>query len=265
MLRVLRITVALAFFAAINLFFLSFADAFGVLAKVQLVPALLAGNFAVVAVILGVTAVCGRIYCSTVCPLGVFQDIVLGLRRRVSRPAFVHHPSRPLLRLGFALAFAALVLVGCTSLAGAIDPYSLYGRFATHLFEPVAAALVNAVAAVTERLGCHVIMKQTLVLRGVAAFVFAAVAFVALVAVAAGRGRLFCNTVCPVGTLLAAVSFRPVLKVRLDAAKCVKCGLCARACKAECIDVKAGEIDQSRCVRCFDCLATCKKGAIKWR
>ena len=265
MLRVLRIMVALAFFAAFNLFFLSFADAFGALAKVQLVPALLAGNFAVVAIVLVVTAVCGRIYCSTVCPLGVFQDIVLGLRRLVSRPAFVHHPPRPVLRLGFALAFAALVLAGCTSLAGAIDPYSLYGRFATHLFEPVAATLVNAVAAVAERLGHHVIMKQTLVLRGVAAFVFAAVAFVALVVVAAGRGRLFCNTVCPVGTLLAAVSLRPLLGVRLDAAKCVKCGLCAKVCKAECIDVKAGAVDQSRCVRCFDCLATCKKGAIKWR
>ena len=61
------------------------------------------------------------------------------------------------------------------------------------------------------------------------------------------------------------LSAKAPFKIRLDAAKCVKCGLCAKACKAECIDVANGTVDQSRCVRCFNCLGTCKKEALSWK
>ena len=91
------------------------------------------------------------------------------------------------------------------------------------------------------------------------------ISFAALTVLAAWRGRLFCNTVCPVGAVLGLLSAKAPFKIRLDAAKCVKCGLCAKACKAECIDVANGTVDQSRCVRCFNCLGACKKGAMSWK
>ena len=108
-------------------------------------------------------------------------------------------------------------------------------------------------------------LKSEIFVRGWAALGVAGVSFVALVAVAAARGRLFCNTVCPVGAVLGLLAARAPVRIRLDAAKCVKCGLCAKDCKAECIDVAGGRIDQSRCIRCFNCLNVCQKGALAWK
>ena len=232
MLKAIRIVAAAAVFVGLNLFFFGFAEESGCLAQIQFVPACLAFNFVVIGIVAGVTLLAGRIYCSVVCPLGIFQDVVLRLRRLFVRKDFAYRPGHPVLRAVFAAVFVVLALCGCAALAGLIEPYSMYGRFATHLFEPLAAMCANAAADLAAKWG---------------------------------RGRLFCDTVCPVGAVLGLLSAKAPFKIRLDASKCVKCGLCAKACKAECIDVAKGTVDQSRCVRCFNCLRTCKKEAMSWK
>ena len=265
MLRALRILAALAVFVGINLFFLGFADGMGCLARSQLVPACLALNVIAVGAVVAVTAIAGRLYCSVVCPLGILQDIALWMRRRFRRTVFAFRPGRPVVRIVAAVLFAVLLLCGLASLAGVIEPYGAYGRIATHLFEPLAAMCANFVADLCMKWGHPCMMKSEIFVRGWAALGVAGVSLLALVVLAAWRGRLFCNTVCPVGTLLGLVSAKAPVRIRLDAAKCAKCGLCAKACKAECIDVSGGKVDQSRCVRCFDCIGTCKKGALAWK
>lgn len=274
MLRALRIVLAAAFFLGLNLFFLGFAESLGFLARMQFVPACLAFNLASVGTVaaigvifVGMTLLAGRLYCSIFCPLGVFQDIVLWVRRRIVRKDFAYRPGRPVVRAVSAVLFAALLLCGVASLAGLIEPYSIYGRFATHLFEPLAAMCANAAADLAARWGHPCILKTEVFVRGWAAFGVAGVSFVAITVLAAWRGRLFCNTACPVGALLGLLTLasKTQIKIKLDAAKCAKCGLCAKACKAECIDVANGKVDQSRCVRCFDCLGTCRKEALSWK
>lgn len=274
MLRALRIVLAAAFFLGLNLFFLGFAESLGFLARMQFVPACLAFNLvsvgtvaAIGVIFVGMTLLAGRLYCSIFCPLGVFQDIVLWVRRRIVRKDFAYRPGRPVVRAVSAVLFAALLLCGVASLAGLIEPYSIYGRFATHLFEPLAAICANAAADLAARWGHPCILKTEIFVRGWAAFGVAAVSFVAITVLAAWRGRLFCNTVCPVGALLGLLTLaaKTPVKIRLDVARCVKCGMCAKACKAECIDVAGGKVDQSRCVRCFDCLGTCRKEALSWK
>ena len=265
MLKVLRIIAAVAVFVGLNLFFFGFAECMGGLARIQFVPACLAFNFVVVGVVAGVTLLAGRIYCSVVCPLGIFQDVVLRLRRLFVRKTFAYRRGYPVVRAAFAVVFVALALCGCAAFAGLIEPYSAYGRFATHLFEPLAAMCANLTADLAARWGHPCMLKSEIFDRGWAALGVAGVSFVALTALAAWRGRLFCNTVCPVGAVLGLLSAKAPVKIRLDAEKCVKCGLCAKACKAECIDVANGEVDQSRCVRCFNCLGACKKEAMSWK
>ena len=265
MLRIIRIVAAMAVFVGLNLFFLGFADGTGVLAQVQFVPACLAFNCIVLGVVAGVTLLAGRLYCSIVCPLGIFQDVVLWIRRRFRRTSFLFRAGRPVVRAVAAVLFAALLLCGAASLAGLVEPYSVYGRFATHLFEPLAAACNNYVADLCMRWGRPCVLKSEIFIRGWSALAVAGVSLAALTVVAALRGRLFCNTVCPVGAVLGLLSVKAPVRIRLDAAKCVKCGLCAKACKAECIDVAGGKVDQSRCVRCFTCLGVCKKGALSWK
>lgn len=62
----------------------------------------------------------------------------------------------------------------------------------------------------------------------------------------------------------ARVQFLPALvRLSIDAASCVSCGLCEKGCKAGAIDAKGKVVDNSRCVRCFNCLGTCGKGAVR--
>lgn len=107
MLRKIRLTFAMICFVLITLLFLDFTGTlhgwFGWLAKIQFLPAVLALNVGVILFLVILTLVCGRIYCSVICPLGVFQDIynpqnemfrLLGTKRSFSQNEtfFFSHP-----------------------------------------------------------------------------------------------------------------------------------------------------------------------------
>ena len=80
MLRKIRLVAALLFFTMITLLFLDFTGTvhswFGWMAKIQFLPAVLALNVGVMIALVLLTLLLGRVYCSVVCPLGVFQDIL---------------------------------------------------------------------------------------------------------------------------------------------------------------------------------------------
>ena len=79
MLRKIRLTFAIICFTLITFLFLDFTGTihqwFGWLAKIQFLPAVLALNVGVIIFLVLLTLLFGRIYCSVICPLGVFQDI----------------------------------------------------------------------------------------------------------------------------------------------------------------------------------------------
>lgn len=91
MLRKVRVILGATVFLLITLLFLDFTGTmhrwFSWLAKIQFVPAVLALNFVVVAVLLLVTWIFGRVYCSIICPMGVFQDVVEWLHNRRKKTA----------------------------------------------------------------------------------------------------------------------------------------------------------------------------------
>ena len=86
MLKRIRVILATLCFVAITLLFLDFSGTLhhwlGWLAKIQFLPAVLALNLAVIIVLLVLTILFGRIYCSIICPLGVFQDGVAHLSKK---------------------------------------------------------------------------------------------------------------------------------------------------------------------------------------
>lgn len=89
MLRTIRLTLAIVFFALVTFLFLDFTGTLhgwmGWMAKIQFLPALLALNAGVVLLLVALTLLFGRVYCSVICPLGVFQDVIsrfAGKRRK---------------------------------------------------------------------------------------------------------------------------------------------------------------------------------------
>lgn len=268
MLRKLRIAAAVVCFALVTLLFLDFTGTlhawFGWLARIQFLPALLAVNVGVVAALVVATLLFGRIYCSVVCPLGVMQDGVSWAAGRHRKNRFRYSPAKTALRYTVLALFIAALAAGIGSLVALLAPYSAYGRIAQNLLAPLWGWGNNLLAYFAERIDSYAFYRTDVWVRSAATFAVAAATF-ALIAVLAWRnGRTWCNTVCPVGTVLGFLARFSLLRPAIDTEKCVGCNRCARNCKASCIDVEHHRIDYSRCVVCMDCIDTCHKNAIAY-
>lgn len=271
MLRKIRITLAAICFVAVTLLFLDFTGTlhlwFGWLAKIQFLPAVLALNFVVIAILLVLTLLFGRIYCSVICPLGIFQDCVSNLssRRKGKKARFSYSKEIKWLRYGVLVLFVIALVAGLNALVALLAPYSAYGRMVQSLLAPVWQWGNNLLAWIAERQDSYAFVTKDVWLKSLPTLIVAAVTFVVVVALAWRNGRTYCNTICPVGTTLSFFSrfamFRPVI----DKSKCKSCHACERKCKAACIDVDNHKIDYSRCVDCFDCIDSCRLGALKYR
>ena len=281
MLRKIRIVLAVLFLAGITLLFVGIGqDWWGWMAKLQLLPATLrivggatALNILVVLAILLLTFLLGRIYCSVICPMGVFQDVIIWIRRqaglmihrinarRVRKYAadkkagkevgelstikrevkhFEFNKEHKWVRYPILVLTVAAIIAGLQVLVSLIAPYSAYGRMVQSI---VGIAEGHVVAPLL------IVGLVTLVLMAVCAWLW---------------GRAWCNTICPVGTLLGLVAKKPLLHIKIDESKCAACGRCGRGCKSSCIDMDAHTVDYSRCVDCFDCIDRCKEGAISF-
>ncbi|MCQ2173840.1 MAG: 4Fe-4S binding protein [Bacteroidales bacterium] len=257
MLRKFRIVLALVFFIGITLLLIGIGQQWwGWMAKLQFLPSCLAANAVVIIGITLLTILFGRIYCSVICPLGVFQDIVLWIRvhgvnrlnkcrvRHGRKPLsklqkhFSFSPERKWLRYIFLGAMVASILSGIQLFVALVEPYSAYGRMVAAAVRPTWGAV--AVAAIV-----------TLAL---------------ITLLSALYGRAWCNNVCPVGTVLSIFSRYSLWRPVIDSGKCTACHRCERSCKSSCIDT-AGEphIDYSRCVDCFDCIGRCPEKAVSFK
>lgn len=266
MLRKIRIVLACIFFAAVTLLFLDFTGVLhlylGWLAKVQLLPAVLALNVGVVAALLVVTLLVGRVYCSVICPLGVMQDCFSWLGGKAKRNRFHYAKGYTVLRIICLVLFVLLMVFGLNGIAILVAPYSAYGRIASNLFQPVYMWLNNLCAYFAERAGSYAFYSVDVWVKSGVVLVIAAVTFVVIGFLSFKWGRLWCNTICPVGTVLGFFARFAIFKPVINTDKCNGCTRCARNCKAMCINPETHTIDYSRCVGCMDCLTNCKQDAI---
>lgn len=267
MLRRIRTILALVVFVLITLLFLDVTGTlhkyFGWLASIQFWPALLALHVGVVAMLVVFTLVFGRIYCSVICPLGVMQDIISRLHGIRKKNRFTYSKEKRWLRYGVLVVFVASALAGVNAVVSLLAPYSSYGRIASSLMKPVYEAGNNVLAAIAEHLDSYAFYSVDVWMKSLPTLIIASVTLVVIAVLAWRGGRTYCNTVCPVGTILSFLARFSWLKVRIDGSKCVNCGLCTKNCKASAIDFKNHKIDYSRCVVCGDCIDKCNKGAIR--
>ena len=135
---------------------------------------------------------------------------------------------------------------------------------ATGLFRPATIWLNNGLAGVLEKMDVFALFSKDISLFRLSAIIFPVIILLVLIYMAGKYGRLYCNTVCPVGTLLGWLSKYAIFRIELDQDKCIKCGKCAFSCKSGCISIKKMTVDHSRCVACYDCLPSCEDAAIHY-
>lgn len=253
-------------FIGITLLFLEFTGTLhswlSWMAKVQFLPAVMALNVAVIAVLAVLTLVFGRIYCSVICPLGIMQDILARLNRKKNKYSF--SKEQKWLRYAMLGVMIVAFLAGIGSLFQLLAPYSAYGRIATMLLQPLWMLGNNVLGFLAERADSYAFYTVDVWMKSLPVFIIALVTLLLLAVLAWRGGRTYCNTICPVGTVLSFLARFSWLKIRFDEEKCKNCSMCSRNCKAACIDYKTHSVDYSRCVVCGDCIASCKFGALKY-
>lgn len=266
MLRKIRIALATLVMLLVTLLFLDFTGTlqhyFAWVAKIQFLPALLALNFVVVAVLIVLTLIFGRIYCSVVCPLGIMQDMVSSLNRK--RNHFSYSPALRKTRYAVLFFFIIFMIIGWTAIASLIAPYSSFGRMAQNLLQPIYIFGNNILAAIAEHFNSYAFYSRDVWMRSLPTFLIALATFIIIAVLAYRNGRTYCNVICPVGTVLSFFARFSWFRIYIDTSKCRTCGKCSRNCKASCIDSKNHKVDLSRCVACGNCLEHCEFSALKY-
>jgi ferredoxin len=198
--------------------------------------------------------------------MGVYQDIVARLSKRVVKKKKRYRYSKPktILRWSMVAVFVIAAGLGWTIVAGLLDPYSAFGRMAVHLFKPVYMAGNNLLEYIFSSFGNYTFYKTDIFVLDFFSLIVAVTTFLTVGSLAWKYGRTYCNTICPAGTVLGLLSRFSLFKIRIDESRCTRCGLCAMKCKASCIDSKSQTVDGSRCIACFNCLDACREGALKY-
>lgn len=266
MLKKIRRTLAAVVFMLITLLFVDFTGTLhtylGWMAKIQFLPAVLALNFVVVIALVLLTLMFGRIYCSVICPLGIMQDLLAHFN--IKKNKYSYSKAKTVLRVAVLVGFIGALVAGGTVVASFLAPYSSFGRIAQSLLQPVCIGINNLLAMAAERMDSYMFYHQDVWVRSMPTLIVAAVSFIIIAALAVYGGRTYCNTLCPVGTVLGFLSRYSWLKVVIDTDACKNCGKCAKNCKSSCIDFKNHTVDYSRCVACGNCLGNCSFNAISY-
>ena len=112
-------------------------------------------------------------------------------------------PAKNWLRYTVLVLFILGLVLGAHSIAILIAPYSAYGRIAGNLLAPLYQWGNNLLAWISERAGSYAFYSVEVWVKSVSTFVISAITLLVVGFLAWKHGRTWCNTICPVGTVLA--------------------------------------------------------------
>lgn len=162
MLKKIRVSVEILF---VTIFLLVFLDLWGYIPAdfkqafffFQIIPSLLhaahadidAGIGFVLIIIL--TFFFGRIYCSTICPLGAFQDFIIWLRKKFKKK-LRFAPSKNYSVLRYSVLGLALLsgIFGFSLILNFLDPFSIAGKMTNTFGHPLLAVINNFISGAFE-------------------------------------------------------------------------------------------------------------------
>lgn len=270
-LKYVRVVVAVFMLAAIAFFFLDFSGLapqwISDLLNLQLVPSILKHIDVTLIVLIVLTLLIGRIYCSVICPLGIFQDVVSRIAkwRKKKKKRYAYTSPRNILRFSILAVTGITAILGFNLILNLLDPYSIFGRIAANVFRPVYIGGNNLIAAIESSFNTYSFYHVTIGTFSAFAFSLSVLMLLVVVYMAYKHGRLYCNTICPVGAFLGLLSKLSLFKMVINTEKCTKCRKCEISCKSSCINSKAYSVDFSRCVGCLNCTTGCGYNAVGYR
>lgn len=276
-LKKLRVVISLLFLTLTAFIFVDFretlsSETIDKILFLQFVPSLL--NFittmSLVAtgfgIILLLSLLFGRVYCSTICPLGILQDVVSFISKKFKKKhKYRYAKPKNILRYSILGITAIVFIFGNVFLLNLLDPFSVFGKIFSVYVRPLYVWLNNLGSAILTSFDVYWLYPVDFKHPNLLTLIYPALILLLVVYLALTKGRLYCNTVCPVGTLLGAVSKASAFKIQMNKQTCTQCGKCAFVCKAQCINIKEMSVDFSRCVACYNCIQVCPEDAISYQ
>ncbi len=234
------------------------------LLKFLVMPQVLTAGFLIIMLL---TILTGRLYCSFICPLGIMQDVIAYIRRLLPFKQKRRKYSKALNLVRYPILLVSVLSLLFTGILAInlLDPYANFSRIASNLYQPVFISIYNLISKILMKMGVYSIQPLMEKVIHPLPFFFGLSVFLIIVVLVLYRDRLYCNSICPVGSLLGLISRYSFLKLKIEKNSCTFCGKCQLACKANCIDVKHQIIDETRCVSCFNCIPVCEGRSISLR
>lgn len=161
------------------------------------------------------TLIFGRVYCSTLCPLGLYQELLMHIFRRKCKPQ-QNHPYKYFIA---ALVFGALI-GGSALLVRLIDPYTLFGSAMSGAYlSGIVLILLVALVWFKGRFFCTNICPVGVALGLISQFSLNRIYIKNDKCVSCGK----CTSICPSGS----IDFK---RKTVDNETCVKCLKCLNVC-----------------------------------
>ena len=275
-LKNIRVVLSLLFLSAVSILFVDVENQIveswsGPFLYLQFVPSLLKFLYVVGIGTAGfifvgmLTVIFGRVYCSSICPLGTFQDIVSFISKLFSKAKYKF--IRPNNKSRYTILFLVVLLLtaGTNFRLLLLDPFSNFGRVLASFVRPVFVFLNNSLVFVLEIFDNYSLYPVEIKGFNFVSAIVPTILLVTIINLSYKYGRLYCNVICPVGTLLSIISRCSFFRVVINKVRCNGCGFCESVCKSECIDSDMKHIDTTRCVECFNCLGVCHNGSISFK
>lgn len=216
-------------------------------------------------VVLVLTFIFGRVYCSSICPLGTLQDIISRIAININRQKFFSFlKNYKTLRYSILAITIVSLFTGSFILLNLLDPFSLAGKIFSNIIRIGLIPANNLAAYLLEQFNIYKIYPVELKAISWIAVTFSSLVLLTIAIMSYSKGRLFCNTICPVGALLGLASRFSKFKIIIDQDDCSGCGICETVCKSGCIDNENKKIDFERCVSCFNCFTVCPSNGITY-
>ena len=238
----------------------------------QIMPAVIKifAEFSVISILilaglLTFTLVFGRLYCSTLCPLGTLQDLTIWFSKKLKKKNYYYQKPARTIKFGILVLTILFLSVGSLILVNLLDPYSSFGRIGANLILPFWALVQQFFSNIMEFFGIYAFSSFTKTIFEPKVFIYTLLFFIGLIILTLFKGRLYCNLICPVGSFLGVFSRFSLFKIRFIESKCTRCGLCERTCKASCIDSQNQKVESENCIYCFNCLAVCPEKALAYK
>lgn len=276
-LKTLRIVLGGLFFLSVFLVFADFRSFIptnytNLILFLQFIPSALkfydlgtlaAGGFII---ILLLTLLSGRTYCSFFCPLGIGQDIFsrIGGKFRKRFRRYGYKKPHTVLRYSLLAILLVVTMFWGIYMLTLLDPYSIFGRFMTYFAKPVVITINNFLSNILGKFDVYTLSHTPIKPFALVMYSIPMAFFLLIGVMSFTKGRFYCNTICPVGTFLGLISKISLFRINIDESACTRCGRCAMQCKSSCIDFLKHDVDVSRCVDCFNCINICQEDAVSY-